>query len=94
LDQLEYATIQVMDEPETQASELYMQHVHDPSMAMHVGSPYAIATNFMLKHSFQPYTDIPAFAASLDNLVQRVNSNFVSTLRRLELELMHAGKVS
>ncbi|KAF5003335.1 hypothetical protein FDECE_10111 [Fusarium decemcellulare] len=93
LDQLEYATVQVIDQPEIQSSDLYMQHLHDPTMAMHGDSPYAIATNFMLKHNFQLYTNVPAFAASLNDIVQRVNSNSVSTLRRLELELMHAGKM-
>ncbi|KAM5348358.1 hypothetical protein ACJ41O_008182 [Fusarium nematophilum] len=93
LDQLEYATVLVMDEPVIQSSDLYMQHLHDPPLVMHGDSPYAIATNFMLKHNFQPYSNDPAFAASLNDLVQRVNSNFVSTLRRLELELMHAGKM-
>ncbi|KAF4977084.1 hypothetical protein FZEAL_6362 [Fusarium zealandicum] len=93
LDQLEYATVHMIDESEIQSSNLYMQHLGDPTMVMHGDSSFAIAANFMLKHNFQQYANVTTFAASLNDLVQRVNANAVSTLRRLELELMHVGKM-
>ncbi|KAF4973556.1 hypothetical protein FSARC_192 [Fusarium sarcochroum] len=93
LDQLEYATINELNDTEIQSSGLYMQHINDHPMKMHGDSPYAIATNTVLKHNFRLYTNYHAFAASLDNLVQRVNSGPGLTLRFLELELMNLGKM-
>ncbi|KAH6996463.1 hypothetical protein BKA56DRAFT_472639 [Ilyonectria sp. MPI-CAGE-AT-0026] len=94
LDQLEYSAIHTIDEPEIQTSELCMQHLGDTTLNMTSDSPLAIAVNFMLKYGFQEYTaDSPSFLASLDDILQRVVSNYVSTSRGLELELMHAGKM-
>ncbi|KAH7165606.1 hypothetical protein EDB81DRAFT_877976 [Dactylonectria macrodidyma] len=94
LDQLEYSAIHTVDEPEIQTSQLCMQHLGDITLDMTNESPLAIAVSFMLKYGFQEYTaDSPSFMASLDDLLQRVNSNYVSTSRGLELELMHAGKM-
>ncbi|KAK7393873.1 hypothetical protein QQX98_013344, partial [Neonectria punicea] len=94
LDQLEYSTIHTVDEPEIQTSELYMQHLGDTTLDVNNESPFAIAVNFMLKYGFQEYTaDSPGLLNGLDELLHRVNSNYVSTSRRLELELMHVGKM-
>ncbi|KAF7543734.1 hypothetical protein G7Z17_g10494 [Cylindrodendrum hubeiense] len=94
LDQLEYSAIHTVDEPEIQTSQLCMQHLGDTTLDMTNQSPLAIAVNFMLKYGFQEYTvDSPSLLVSLDDLLQRVASNYVSTSRRLELELMHAGKM-
>ncbi|CAJ0549072.1 Ff.00g026850.m01.CDS01 [Fusarium sp. VM40] len=92
LDQLEYAVINVVEDGEIQSSNLYMEHLHAPSMETHGDSSQAIAINTMLKHNFQHYVRYPSFAASLDGLVHRVNSGYMS-FRRLELELMESGKL-
>lgn len=71
-----------------------MQHLGDTTLNMSSDSPLAIAVNFMLKYGFQEYTaDSPSLLSSLGDILQRVISNYVSTPRGLELELMHAGKV-
>ncbi|KAF5027473.1 hypothetical protein F66182_434 [Fusarium sp. NRRL 66182] len=92
LDQLEYATIQVMNDAEIQASDLYMQHLGDTAVQMCGDLPVGIVTDFM-NHNLDLYSHNEAFAGSLNGLAQRVDSNFVSTLRRLELELMDLGKM-
>lgn len=90
LDQLELATLHVVDDAVIHGSELYTEHF---TMEMHMDSDQAATANFILKDSFHYYTRCVPFATSLSSLVQRVNSEFISA-RRLELELMEIGKVS
>ncbi|KAF4996749.1 hypothetical protein FGRMN_4313 [Fusarium graminum] len=92
LDQLEYAIVNVVEDVEVQTCNLYMEHIHASSLATHRDSPQAIAINTLLKHNFQYYARHQSFAASLNDIVNRVNSGYMS-FRRLELELMQSGKL-
>ena len=94
LSELEYAAVRAVDQPEIQTSQLYMQHIQDTSLDAHSDSAFALTVAFMLKLLSQEFPDPPSFTASLKQIEHRVNSNFISTTRRLELELMHAGKVN
>lgn len=71
-----------------------MQHLKDVNLEAHQDSPFALAVNFMLKILAQQYADVPGFEGSMKHLASRVNASYVSTPRRLELEVMHAGRVS
>lgn len=93
LDQLEHSVVNSIIEPEIQSSDLYIQHLSVPSVMMHQNSLFATAVNVMLKHNFQQYSHFQDFAASLNGLSHRTNSNSISTPRRLELELMSIGKI-
>lgn len=92
--ELEYSALHVVNRPDIQTSELSMQHLQDVNLDTRPDSPFAVAVHFMLKFLSQEYADVPQFCAVLDGLMQRVNTNFISTARRLELELMHTGRVS
>ncbi|KAF5675936.1 hypothetical protein FHETE_2326 [Fusarium heterosporum] len=92
LDQLEYAIVNVVEDVEVQTCNLYMEHIHASSLATHRDSPQAIAINTLLKHNFQYYVRHQSFAASLNDIFNRVNSGYMS-FRRLELELMQSGKL-
>lgn len=94
LDQFEHSVVNSINEPEIQSSDLYIQHLSDPTTMMHGDSSFADTVNFMLRHKFQRYVHVPGVATGLNDIVHRIDSNFVSTPRRLELELMHIGKVS
>ncbi|KAG8667223.1 hypothetical protein FPOAC2_12380 [Fusarium poae] len=87
LDQLELATLNVVDDAVIHTSQLYMEHF---TMGMHIDSQQASLT---LKDKFQFYSHYGHFATALNNLIQRVNSEFLSA-RRLELHLIEIGKMS
>ncbi|CAM1511282.1 Fc.00g087950.m01.CDS01 [Cosmosporella sp. VM-42] len=94
LDALEYAAIQAVDQPEIQASQLCMQHIQDTSFDSHTDQPFALSVTFLLNLLSRQFSDSPGLAKGLKDLEHRVNANYVSTTRRLELELMHVGKMS
>jgi hypothetical protein len=90
LDQLELATLRVVDDVVIQTSQLYMEHF---TMSMNIDSLPVAAADLILKKNFCQYTHCGPFAAGLNNLIQRINSEFISA-RRLELELIEIGKMS
>ncbi|KAI6769160.1 hypothetical protein HG531_010264 [Fusarium graminearum] len=88
LDQLELATLNVVDDAVIHTSQLYMEHF---TMGVHLDSHQVAAASLILKENFQFYTHYGHFAAALNHLIQRVNSDFISA-RRLELHLIEIGK--
>ncbi|KAF4332786.1 hypothetical protein FBEOM_13403 [Fusarium beomiforme] len=91
LDQLENATIHVAEGAEILSSDLFTSHCNGLDKT-HGDPAQTMAAYLMLKHNFQLYTHYPAFANSLNNIAQRMNSEFMLP-RRLELELMESGKM-
>ncbi|KAL6807974.1 hypothetical protein GGI42DRAFT_260975 [Trichoderma sp. SZMC 28013] len=91
LDELEYMAIN--DSSYTgQASELAMQHHKDGLGASH-NSPFAIAARFMIDNIFShEYSHYQGFESRMERLIGQTNSGEVGTVRRLELELMQAGR--
>ncbi|KAL7915780.1 hypothetical protein GGI35DRAFT_6423 [Trichoderma velutinum] len=91
LDELEYMAINDSSYTE-QASELAMQHHKDGLAASH-NSPFAIAARFMIASIFShEYSHYPGFGLAMERLIGQINSGEVGTVRRLELELMQAGR--
>ncbi|RFN46575.1 hypothetical protein FIE12Z_9200 [Fusarium flagelliforme] len=90
LDQLELATLRVVDDVVIQTSQLYLEHF---TMSMNIDSLQVAAADLILKKNFCQYTHCGPFAVSLNDLIQRINSEFISA-RRLELELIEIGKMS
>ncbi|KAM0449073.1 hypothetical protein ACHAO4_008032 [Trichoderma viride] len=91
LDELEYETLRERSY-RTQPSELADQHYKD-SLAASADSPFAIAARFMIENIFShQYSHILGSELGMDQLIGQVNSGGVGTVRRLELELMQAGK--
>lgn len=92
--ELDYSVLHDVNRPEIQASELSIQHIRD-GLGVANELPFTIAAKFMIRDIFSwQFTDSPGFVSSLKYLLEKVNSGQVSTVRRLELELMQAGKVS
>ncbi|KAL7820991.1 hypothetical protein V8C26DRAFT_392168 [Trichoderma gracile] len=91
LDELEYMALSDSDY-RGQSSEIAAQHKKDSVGATH-GSPFAIAARFMVENIFAPqYSHFPGFELGMEKVVGQINSGAVATVRRLELELMQAGK--
>jgi hypothetical protein len=91
--ELEYAALRDGSRPGIQASELSIQHLKDSNFNTHKDSPYMAAVNFMLNSLYQQYATDASFIVHISDLLSRIQSNQVSTSRRLELELMHIGRV-
>ncbi|EHK20406.1 uncharacterized protein TRIVIDRAFT_68807 [Trichoderma virens Gv29-8] len=91
LDELEYMAISESSYT-GHASELAMQHHKDGLGASH-NSPFAIAARFMIDNIFShQYSHVPGFELRMEKLIDQINSSEVGTVRRLELELMQAGR--
>ncbi|TFB03224.1 hypothetical protein CCMA1212_004273 [Trichoderma ghanense] len=75
-----------------QPFEIAEQHMKDGVGATH-DSPFAIAARFMVENIFaHQYSHFPGFELGMERLIGQINSGAVATVRRLELELMQAGK--
>jgi hypothetical protein len=70
-----------------------LQHSKDSVGATH-DSPFAIAARFMIESIFaHQYSHFPGFELGMEKIIGQLNSGTVTSVRRLELELMQAGKV-
>lgn len=57
-------------------------------------SPFIIAAISMIENIFsRQYSYFPEFELGIKQLINLVNAGGVGTVRRLELDLMHVGKV-
>lgn len=82
------------DHLEIQTSDLCIQHLKDVGLEARLASPYNVAMDFLVRILTQQYADAPGLGASMKHLLSGVTSSSTSTVRRFELELMHAGRVS
>lgn len=90
--ELEYETLRD-NNYRAEHSELAGQHLKDSLVASR-NSPFAIAARFMIENIFShQYSNFPGFELSMERLIGQINSSGVGTVRRLELELMQAGRV-
>ncbi|GFP53510.1 hypothetical protein TASIC1_0002069400 [Trichoderma asperellum] len=91
LDELEYETLHEHSY-RGQPSALADQHYKD-SLAAGANSPFAITTRFIIENIFShQFSHFPGSELGMKQLIGQVNSGGVGTVRRLELELMQAGK--
>jgi hypothetical protein len=93
ITELEHSVWNGDNRVEIVASDLYVQHLSDQNLPAPPDSPLFLAISYMIKHLWQEYgRGVPAFVASLRSVLDRLDSNF--SVRRLELELLHVGRVS
>lgn len=72
-----------------------MQHLGDVNLDVAPSTPYGLAVDYMLSFGFHEYAvEYPRFQAGLRHIRDRSRSSFGTTTRRLELDLINAGKVS
>lgn len=77
-----------------QASDLSIQHMKDVNSPARKDTPFLLAVQYLLDFLAQRYNDNDNFCSSITRLRNRVIGNQISTARRLELELVHEGRVS
>lgn len=94
LDELEHAALQETEQGFIQTSELCMQHINDTSIEFAQRPQVDAAIDFIQSSFVSEYTGAPRFVSKLRELRNRISANYVLTARRLELELMHIGKVN
>ncbi|KHN95997.1 uncharacterized protein MAM_06102 [Metarhizium album ARSEF 1941] len=92
LDELEYAALQNTTRPEIQTSSLCVQHLETDKLATIPNSPFVNAARNLILSSAQQYHNAGGFFSSMEELLDRLESNHISTVRQLELELLHLGK--
>lgn len=63
---------------------------HDPSQT----EAFAITANYILQFLSQTFHDSDRLLSNLRVVSQRVKNNAITSVRRLELEVLQAGKVS
>ncbi|KAK5998327.1 hypothetical protein PT974_00706 [Cladobotryum mycophilum] len=93
LDELDYLTLHDVSQPAIQASELAVHHIKD-GFGANKDIPFGIAAKYMIESGFsRQYSDVPGFVSSMRTLINQLNTGQISTVRRLELEMMQAGKM-
>jgi hypothetical protein len=75
------------------ASELWTRHFADTAVDNSVNAPFAVTVTFILKLLSQRFSGVRRFGSYLKDIQQRVNSGYITSVRRAELELFQAGKV-
>lgn len=77
-------------------SDLWTLHLNDDKMKPPPDSesPFAITVSYILKVLSQKFNGVRDLDSRLKDIQDRVNDGYVSTVRRAELELFQAGKVS
>jgi hypothetical protein len=93
LDDFEYAAIGGEGNQEVYGSVVTDLHSKDAHVHAQPNTPYYIAVTHMINALCRRFSQYPAFLPCMHNLMLRFSSNSITTPRRLELELMHAGKV-
>ncbi|OAA47841.1 hypothetical protein NOR_02331 [Metarhizium rileyi] len=89
----EYAALRNTTEPGIQTSNLCTQHLKDDDLAEMQHSPFSDAANCLILSLAQLYHRAGGFVSGMDELLGRVDSNHICTVRRLELELLQYGKM-
>ncbi|KAG8418604.1 hypothetical protein J3459_012208 [Metarhizium acridum] len=93
LDEVEYAVLRNTTKPEIQTSNLCTKHLKDTNLATMQDSPFVDAAKSLIFALSQQYHDAGGFVSSMKELLDRIESNHVCTVRRLELELLQSGKM-
>lgn len=91
--ELEYAAIGGEGNQDIYVSAVTDLHSKDAHVQAQANTPYYIAVTHMINALCRRYAQFSAFLPCMHNLMLRFGSNSIPTPRRLELELMHAGKV-
>lgn len=75
------------------SSALWSTHTEDLRAEHGSSQPFIAGANYIINVLAQSFRDSPGIAHRLRGVSQRVRNQDTSTVRRLEMELMQAGKV-
>lgn len=74
-------------------SELYASHLPQNQPILQGGTPLAIASGFLVQKLVRRHHDCENFLRKLKVIGQHAQEGHYQTIRKLELELIRAGKV-
>ncbi|KAJ9148915.1 Zinc finger protein [Pleurostoma richardsiae] len=96
LDELEASAVlsESSSSLEVLSSELWTKHTQDLSSETPPNNPFTIAVSFALNLLTQHFFKFDQLGSHLAGVQRRVNGGSVRSVRRLELEVLQAGKIS
>ncbi|KAI5919475.1 hypothetical protein F4810DRAFT_498131 [Camillea tinctor] len=94
LDTLETSVIKIGSQgpEEVTASELWMTHRQEKQPDSSRNNPFTITGNYIIRVLGEEFQGVRDLQSSLRVIDQRLQTGSISTVRRLELELIQAGK--
>lgn len=93
LVELENASVRNQTIPEIQTSNLCAQHMKDANLVNLQNASFTNAANYLIVSLSKQYHNAAGFVSNMRDLLGKIRANLVSTVRRLELELLQSGKV-
>lgn len=93
LTELEHSALTETNRLEIQASDLCTWHLRDSNLASHQSSSFDVAIISMHQTLLNEYAKVPRLKSTMEELFRNAKTECGLTPRRLELELMQAGKV-
>ncbi|KAK3944935.1 hypothetical protein QBC46DRAFT_373656 [Diplogelasinospora grovesii] len=94
LDELECSLVlgQIPSSPDIQGSELYTRHLRDASLPVAVNEAFRVTVEWIVMTLAQCFANAGDLVGELDGVKLGVNGGLISSIRRVEIELLHAGK--
>ena len=75
------------------ATDLWAKHHQLPSIQLPQDSPFAITVNYVMSVLDQNFSDFPGLNPQLGGIKHRVQKGSIGSVRKVELEILQAGKV-
>lgn len=80
------------DSVDIQTSQLFSKHLEDnPSLSVH--QAFAITVTYVSSQLIDAFSDASGLKNNVNSIIQRVKTGEICSIRRVEIELLHAGKV-
>ncbi|KAK5660373.1 hypothetical protein OQA88_12914 [Cercophora sp. LCS_1] len=94
LDELEMSLVMGSMPPslEVTSSELYAKHLGAHNSSSRVNQAFVATVSYVLSVLDGDYDDVVALKDKLVGVRQRANAGSISSVRRVEIEMLHAGK--
>jgi len=80
------------DSVDIQTSKLFSRHLQDsPSSSVH--QAFAITVTYVSSQLIDAFSDAEGLRNNVNRIIQRVKTGEICSVRRVEIELLQAGKV-
>ena len=90
---LEYAALRETKRANIQSSEVCIEHQKAVKLNANLSWSFRLAASCVIMSLSQRYSSAISLNSELQDVSNKVATGRISTIRRLELELMHSGKV-
>lgn len=80
------------DSVDIQTSQLFSRHLQDnPSASIH--QAFAITVTYVSSQLIDAFSDARGLGRNVNKIIERVKTGDICSVRRVEIELLNAGKV-